>query len=115
MGAVEGGSPRAGWHNRPANRRQTGSVGSDNREERRGTCRAKEMAMRSVWRWVVALAVAWLAWAPLWLPAGAQSGSVAAEGYDVDLTVQDGGALAVVERLALDFSGGPFRHGYRDI
>jgi hypothetical protein len=51
----------------------------------------------------------------LWLPAAAQSGSVVAESYDVDVTVEDGGALAVVERLTLDFSGGPFRHGYRDI
>jgi hypothetical protein len=71
--------------------------------------------MRSAWRWALALGLAWLAWAPLWLPARAQDRSVVAERYDVDVTVLDGGALDVVERLTLDFSGGAFRHGYRDI
>ncbi|HLH21565.1 MAG TPA: DUF2207 domain-containing protein [Chloroflexota bacterium] len=71
--------------------------------------------MRPAWRWLLALGLAWLAWAPGWLPALAQAGSVAAERYDVDLTVEDGGALAVVERLTLDFNGGPFRHGYQTI
>ena len=61
------------------------------------------------------LALAWLMCALLALPAAAQSGSVAADRYDVDITVADGGALNVVERLSLDFTGGPFRHGYRDI
>jgi hypothetical protein len=71
--------------------------------------------MLTAWRWALALGLAWLAWVPLWLPAAAQGGSVAAERYDVDVTVQDGGALAVGEHLTLDFSGGPFRHGYLDV
>ncbi len=71
--------------------------------------------MRPVWRWGLALGLAWLLWTPLWLPVAAQSGSVVAQRYDVDVTVEDGGALAVVERLTLAFSGSTFRHGYRDI
>ena len=70
--------------------------------------------MRPAWRISLALVLAWLAWAPLWLPARAQ-GDVAADRYDVDVTVLDGGALEVVEQLTLDFGGGPFRHGYRDV
>jgi hypothetical protein len=73
------------------------------------------MMMRSAWRWALMVAFAWLAWAPLWLPAQAQDRSVVAERYDVDVSVLDDGALDVVEHLTLDFSGGPFRHGYRDI
>src|SRR3954468_7411644 len=48
-------------------------------------------------------------------PARAQTVPVVADQYDVDLTVQTDGALAVVERLSLDFAGGPFRHGQRII
>src|SRR5437016_4901174 len=48
-------------------------------------------------------------------PARAQTVPVVADQYDVDLTVQTDGALAVEERLSLDFAGGPFRHGQRII
>src|SRR5205085_2986147 len=45
-------------------------------------------------------------------PARAQTTPVVAERYDVDLTVQTDGSLAVAQQLALDFAGGPFRHGF---
>src|SRR5438874_1965869 len=48
-------------------------------------------------------------------PACAQTVPVVADQYDVDLTVQTDGALAVVERQTLDFAGGPFHHGERKI
>ncbi len=62
-------------------------------------------------RAAVALALAWLVTIMAPPPARAQSGSVVAERYDVGVEILPDGALAVVERLALDFSGGPFRRG----
>ena len=55
-----------------------------------------------------------LAWAS---PAGAQSDgrSVVAQRYDSDLSVQDGGDVAVRETLQMSFQGGPFTKGERRI
>jgi uncharacterized membrane protein len=53
----------------------------------------------------------------LWLvaPVVAQSKSVHAKSYDVDLTVLPNGDLQVVETLEMAFQGGPFSYGFRVI
>lgn len=59
---------------------------------------------------IVALALA------LVLPASAQeSKSYSADRFDVDVTVQTGGSLQVIEQVDFRFVGGPFSYVYREL
>lgn len=49
------------------------------------------------------------------LPAAAQNKSVLWEHFDVDITVNKDGTFDVAEKQEIDFFGGPFHYGYRDI
>ncbi len=59
---------------------------------------------------IVLIALLWLA-----VPAGAQTKSVYAQRYDVDVNVLSNGDMRVVETLEIVFQGGPFHFGYRVI
>ncbi len=59
---------------------------------------------------ILLIALLWLA-----VPAGAQTKSVHAKEYDVDVIVLPSGDLRVVETLDMAFQGGPFSYGFRTI
>jgi len=73
-------------------------------------------ADRRAWhRLFAALVAAGVLWTALGPAALAQTRSVTAEQYDVDIAVETDGALAIRERLTLAFTGGPFQHGFQTI
>jgi hypothetical protein len=62
------------------------------------------------WAWLIA-ALLFL----LTLPASAQNKSVVWQRFDVDITVNPDGTFDVVEKQDIQFIGGPFTYGFRDI
>ncbi|HEY80663.1 MAG TPA: DUF2207 domain-containing protein [Caldilineae bacterium] len=67
---------------------------------------------KHIWRWVLLLTIFVLCAA---LPAAAQSKSVVWNRFDVDITVNPDGTFDVVEKQEIQFIGGPFTYGFRDI
>src|SRR3712207_3656618 len=67
--------------------------------------------MRQIRSLAVLVALTWLAMGP-GASARAQERGVEADRYDVEIAIEGDGSLVVVERLTLDFTGGPFRHGF---
>jgi len=65
-----------------------------------------------IWRWsLIILLLALFAT----LPAAAQNKSVVWNRFDVDITINADGSFDVVEKQEIQFMGGPFTFGYRDI
>ena len=67
---------------------------------------------KSFWRWslIILLLALFVAF-----PAAAQSKSVVWNRFDVDIAVNQDGSFDVAEKQEIQFIGGPFHFGYRDI
>ena len=67
---------------------------------------------KSFWRWslIILLLLLFVA-----IPVAAQNKSVIWNRFDVDITVDSDGSFDVVEKQEIQFIGGPFHFGYRDL